>query len=139
MARTNRGRVAISQVRDADLQGDGDSAQMFGGGSTASGYVALYDAAGNVIGAQPRGNTTVPQLADQTGGRLINVGNSGKKLEAAFQQIEDELRTQYVASYTPTNPKTDGTYRKVEIQCRQRDEALKVQSRKGYYAIAPED
>ena len=79
------------------------------------------------------------QLAEQTGGRLIDVGNNGKKLEAAFQQIEDELRTQYVASYTPTNDKTDGTYRKVEIDCRQRDEALKVQSRKGYYAVAPEN
>ena len=29
--------------------------------------------------------------------------------------------------------------RKVDIECRQRDEALKVQSRKGYYALAPED
>ena len=85
------------------------------------------------------GDYVMHQLADQTGGRLIDVGNNGKKLEAAFQQIEDELRTQYVASYTPTNDKTDGTYRKVEIQCRQREEALKVQSRKGYYAIAPED
>src|SRR6201996_6321388 len=85
------------------------------------------------------GDSVMHQLADQTGGRLIDVGNNGKKLEAAFQQIEDELRTQYVASYTPTNAKTDGTYRKVEIQCRQREEALKVQSRKGYYAIAPED
>src|ERR1700761_1495592 len=85
------------------------------------------------------GDSVMHQLADQTGGRLIDVGNNGKKLEAAFQQIEDELRTQYVASYTPTNEKTDGTYRKVEIDCRQRDEALKVQSRKGYYAIAPED
>ena len=85
------------------------------------------------------GDSVMHQLADQTGGRLIDVGNNGKKLEAAFQQIEDELRTQYVASYTPTNDKTDGTYRKVEIQCRQREEALKVQSRKGYYAIAPED
>ena len=85
------------------------------------------------------GDSVMHQLADQTGGRLIDVGNNGKKLEAAFQQIEDELRTQYVASYTPTNAKTDGTYRKVEIQCHQREEALKVQSRKGYYAIAPED
>jgi hypothetical protein len=38
------------------------------------------------------------------------VGNNGKKLEAAFQQIEDELRTQYVASYTPSNTKLDGTF-----------------------------
>ena len=79
------------------------------------------------------------RLASETGGRVINVGNNGRKLEDAFNQIQDELRTQYVASYTPTNDKTDGTYRKVEIKCRQRDEALTVQSRKGYYALAPED
>jgi VWFA-related protein len=85
------------------------------------------------------GDYVMHQLAEQTGGRLIDVGNNGKKLEAAFQQIEDELRTQYVASYTPINDKTDGTYRKVEIQCRQREEALKVQSRKGYYAVAPDN
>jgi VWFA-related protein len=94
---------------------------------------------GGFYGIGYSGDYVMHQLAEQTGGRLIDVGNNGKKLEAAFQQIEDELRTQYVASYTPTNDKTDGTYRKVEIQCRQRDEALKVQSRKGYYAVAPED
>jgi VWFA-related protein len=85
------------------------------------------------------GDAAMHKLADSTGGRLIDVGNNGKKLEAAFQQIEDELRTQYVASYTPINDKTDGTYRRVDIDCRQRDEALKVQSRKGYYAIAAEN
>jgi len=48
--------------------------------------------------------------SDETGGRLIDVATTSKKLEAAFQQIEDELRTQYVASYTPTNLKLDGTF-----------------------------
>ncbi len=85
------------------------------------------------------GDSQMHRLAEATGGRVIDVGNNGRKMEAAFQQIEDELRTQYVASYTPSNDKTDGTYRKIDIQCHQRDEALKVQSRKGYYAIAPED
>jgi VWFA-related protein len=85
------------------------------------------------------GDSAMHRLAESTGGRVIDVGNNGKKMEAAFQQIEDELRTQYVASYTPINAKTDGTYRKVDIECRQREESLKVQARKGYYAIAPED
>jgi VWFA-related protein len=85
------------------------------------------------------GDSQMHRLADATGGRVIDVGNNGKKLEQAFQLIEDELRTQYVASYTPVNSKTDGTYRKVDIQCHQREEQLKVQARKGYYAIAPED
>jgi VWFA-related protein len=77
------------------------------------------------------------KMAEETGGRLINVGNNGKKLEAAFQQIEDELRTQYVASYTPTNAKCDGTFRKISVECR--GDGMKVQVRKGYFAPAPQE
>jgi len=88
------------------------------------------------------GDFAMDKMAKETGGRLINVGNNGKKLEAAFQQIEDELRTQYVASYTPTNAKADGTYRKIAVACKASDagkeEDLKVQVRKGYYAMPPD-
>ena len=82
------------------------------------------------------GDFAMKKMADETGGRLINVGNNGKKLEAAFEQIEEELRTQYVASYTPTNTREDGGYRKIAITCKGDD--LKVQVRKGYYALSPE-
>jgi VWFA-related protein len=80
------------------------------------------------------GDSEMRKMAEQTGGRVIDVGNNGKKMEAAFKQIEDELRTQYVASYTPTNNKLDGAYRKVDVQCK--GDGLKVQSRKGYYALS---
>jgi VWFA-related protein len=83
------------------------------------------------------GPAEMKRLAEQTGGRMIDVGNNGPKMEAAFKQIEDELRTQYVASYTPTNNKLDGSYRKLDIECK--GDGLKVQSRKGYYAIAPSE
>ena len=82
------------------------------------------------------GDFAMKKMADETGGRLINVGNNGKKLEAAFAQIEEELRTQYVASYTPTNTKEDGGYRKIAVSCK--GDNLKVQVRKGYYALSPE-
>jgi VWFA-related protein len=83
------------------------------------------------------GDSYMRKMAEETGGRVIDVGNNGKKMEAAFSQIEEELRTQYVASYTPTNPKLDGSYRKVDVECK--PEGLKAQVRKGYYAIAPSD
>ena len=83
------------------------------------------------------GYSAAKRLSDETGGRLIDVGNNGKKLEAAFQQIEDELRTQYVASYTPTNTKLDGGFRHIAVQCH--GDGLKVQVRKGYYALAPQN
>jgi VWFA-related protein len=81
------------------------------------------------------GYSAAKKMSDETGGRLINVGNNGKKLEAAFQQIQDELRTQYVASYTPTNARQDGTFRHIAVECR--GDALKVQVRKGYFAPSP--
>ena len=82
------------------------------------------------------GYSAAKRVAEETGGRVINVGNNGKKLEAAFQQIEDELRTQYVASYTPTNTKLDSSFRHIAVQC---GEGNKVQVRKGYYAMVPQD
>jgi len=60
------------------------------------------------------------------------VGNNSKKLDEAFEQIEDELRTQYLASYTPSNTKMDGGFRRLGVACR--GEGLKVQVRKGYFA-----
>jgi VWFA-related protein len=83
------------------------------------------------------GYSAAKRLSDETGGRLIDVGNNGKKLEEAFQQIEDELRTQYVASYTPSNAKLDGTFRRIAVQCQ--GDGLKVQVRRGYYALAPQN
>jgi VWFA-related protein len=79
------------------------------------------------------GDGDMERLAKETGGRVINVGNNGKKLEEAFDQIQDELRTQYLASYTPTNPKIDNTFRTLNITCG-KDQI--VQARKGYYAMA---
>jgi VWFA-related protein len=80
------------------------------------------------------GDADMERLAKDTGGRVINVGNNGKKLQEAFDQIQDELRTQYLASYTSTNPKVnDGTFRTLNISCQP---GQKIQARKGYYAMA---
>lgn len=76
------------------------------------------------------------RLTQDTGGRLINVGNNGRKLSAAFKEISDELRSEYLATYTPSNTKLDGTYRKISMDCGQ---GIKVQTRKGYYAPTAEN
>jgi VWFA-related protein len=82
------------------------------------------------------GARDMDRLATDTGGRVINAGHDGKKLEDAFRQIQDELRTQYLLSYTPTNAKADGTFRKISLNC---GKNLKVQTRTGYYAISASD
>jgi len=74
------------------------------------------------------------KLAEETGGRVIEVGNNQQKLRQAFEQIQNELRSQYNIGYTPTNSKLDGSYRKIQIHTKSGD--YKVQARQGYYALA---
>jgi VWFA-related protein len=100
-------------------------------------YVILIADRGFYGGFGYYGYSAMKKMTEETGGRLIDVGNNGKKLEAAFQQIEDELRTQYVASYTPTNTKLDGAFRRLNVECR--GDGMKVQARKGYFAPAPQN
>jgi VWFA-related protein len=104
--------------------------------SNAMIYVILIADTGFYGGWGYSGYSAANRLAQETGGRVINVGNNGKKLEAAFAQIEDELRTQYAGTYTPTNAKMDGSFRHLSMECR--GDGLKVQTRKGYFAPAPE-
>ena len=58
--------------------------------------------------------------------------NNARDMSAAFRQIADELRTQYLIGYTPSNSKHDGSYRKIRAKVRNGD--YKVQARRGYYA-----
>src|SRR5580700_10213689 len=76
---------------------------------------AFYGGGFGSINLADSGARDMERLASETGGRVINVGNNGKKLEEAFAQIQDELRTQYLASYTPTNLKADGSFRTLNI------------------------
>jgi VWFA-related protein len=71
------------------------------------------------------------KLTDETGGRTIVVRGE-KNLEQAFDQISDELRSQYTIGYTSTNPTRDGSYRKVKLETTRKD--LDVLTRRGYYA-----
>jgi VWFA-related protein len=71
------------------------------------------------------------KITDETGGRTISV-NSEKHLAAAFDQISEELRSQYTLGYYPTNATHDGKFRKIKVDMSNHD--LKVLARKGYYA-----
>jgi VWFA-related protein len=93
----------------------------------------FYGGGGFGINLADTGERDMQKLATDTGGRVINVGNNGKKLQEAFDQIQDELRTQYLASFTPTNTKIDGSFRTLNITCQP---GQKIQARKGYYAMA---
>jgi VWFA-related protein len=96
-------------------------------------YVILIADRGFYGGFGYSGDYDMRKLAEQTGGRVIEVGNKQEKLKQAFDQIQNELRSQYNIGYTPTNSKLDGSYRKIQIHTKG---DYKVQARQGYYAMA---
>jgi len=100
-------------------------------------YVILIADRGFYGGFGYSGDADMEKLAQATGGRVIEVGNKQDRLKQAFDQIQNELRSQYNIGYTPTNNKLDGTYRKIQIKVKSGD--YKVQARQGYYALAKED
>src|SRR5215467_16272191 len=90
-----------------------------------------YWNAGSLYG----GDSEMKKLTTETGGRVIEVGNKTEKLKAAFDQISQELRSQYNIGYVPTNPIKNGGFRKIEIHSK---DGYKIQARSGYYAPAAE-
>jgi VWFA-related protein len=77
------------------------------------------------------GGGVAQELSSQTGGRVIAVRNENS-LEKAFDVISEELRSQYVMGYYPTNQNRDGTFRKIKVEVTRPD--TKVLARRGYYA-----
>jgi VWFA-related protein len=77
------------------------------------------------------GGSVARKMTEDTGGRVIDVHNEAS-LEKAFDEISQELRSQYVLGYYPTNIKRDGTFRKLRVDVMRPD--MKILARKGYYA-----
>lgn len=55
------------------------------------------------------------KLSERTGGRAF-FPRDERELRQAFDQIQEEMRSQYLIAYAPTNQKRDGSYRKIEIK-----------------------
>jgi VWFA-related protein len=79
------------------------------------------------------GDSEMKKMTAETGGRVIEVGNKPEKLKAAFNQISDELRSQYNIGYVPINNVKDGGFRRVQIKNKTGE--YKIQARSGYYAV----
>ncbi len=75
-------------------------------------------------------------IAERTGGRAF-FPDKKSDLNAAFAEIERELRTQYLIAYSSTNKKRDGAYRKITIEIANpelRKQNLRLRHRPGYFA-----
>jgi VWFA-related protein len=96
----------------------------------------IYDAPGHdkcdVLHIFEKDN--LKKLAEATGGRMLEVKGIDK-LEAALDEISDELHHQYSLGYYPENKNWDGKLRKIQISAGEK--GYKVYARKGYYANRP--
>ena len=77
------------------------------------------------------GDKVLVRIADATGGRAFFPFQM-RDVSDAFLSIQEELRSQYAASYKPANFVADGRYRPIEIVAP--GKGLKVRTRKGYFA-----
>ena len=50
----------------------------------------------------------------------------------SFNEIEEELRSQYALTYTPADFKADGAFRTIYLYCN--DRRYQVRAKKGYFA-----
>ncbi len=137
--RAEAGRKVLVMLTDGGEQGSQETlktATEAAQKSNAIIYVILIADRGGFGQFSMGGDREMEQLTHDTGGRVINVGNNGNKLKAAFDQIQDELRTQYLVSYTPKDQEFNGKFRTINLDCGNK---LSVETRKGYYAIPEGD
>lgn len=76
------------------------------------------------------------KVSDRTGGRAFFPARAND-LQASFSQIDQELRSQYLIAYSPTNKDRDGSYRRVKIEVVNPDlrkNKAQLLYRQGYYA-----
>jgi len=67
------------------------------------------------ISRRQKARAFLTRLAQETGGKVY-FPDSMEQLGKIALEISAELRTQYVVSYTPTNDKRDGTFRRIKVE-----------------------
>jgi Ca-activated chloride channel homolog len=94
--------------------------------------VPIENSAGREIG----GEHALIQLSDDTGGKYY-YATSTSQLDEAFQKISDELRTQYLLAYYPSQRTSFSEFRRIQVKVTGVAEAstYKVRHRAGYYTV----
>ena len=94
--------------------------------------VPIEASAGRDLG----GEHALITLAEQTGGKSFYANEGG--LDKAFQQVSEDLRTQYVIGYYPKNQEPGRVFHRITITVpRAAQDAFNIRYRTGYYGDAP--
>jgi Ca-activated chloride channel family protein len=86
-------------------------------------------------GRDTGGEHALITLAEQTGGKYFYVGSGG--LDAAFRQVSDDLRTQYLLGYYPHNQEPGRIFHRIKVTVPRASAAdFDVRHKTGYYGDA---
>ncbi|MEE8583373.1 MAG: VWA domain-containing protein [Acidobacteriota bacterium] len=96
--------------------------------------VALYCIGTNRFTADQKkeGWDLMEDLAEKTGGQAF-FPYAVERLEESFEQVNQELRSQYLIAYSPTRTERDGTFRKFRVKIK-KGGGFRIRHRQGYYA-----
>jgi len=85
-------------------------------------------------GRDTGGEHALIQLSADTGGKYF-YATSGPQLDDAFQKISDELRTQYLLAYYPSQRLSDSEFRQIQVTVKSASAGsnFTVRHRTGYY------
>jgi Ca-activated chloride channel family protein len=97
--------------------------------------VPIENSAGREIG----GEHALIQLSEDTGGKYY-YATSTAQLDDAFRKISDELRTQYLLAYYPSQRTSFSEFRRIEVKVTGVPDAAayRVRHRAGYYTVKSE-
>src|SRR5215471_8463728 len=128
------GRRAIILISDGQDTSSkvGFAESMIAADSSNAVIYSISNRIGGFFGVRGTGSPeTLKEYSSETGGTVYFV--SGRSdLTRVFEQIAEELRTQYTVAYTSSNTLRDGKFRKIRIVTR--DPSYRVKARTGYYA-----
>ncbi len=94
--------------------------------------VPIAASAGRDIG----GEHALITLSEQTGGKYYYVEAGG--LDAAFKQVSDDLRTEYLIGYYPQKQMPGTDFHRIQVTIpRAAPDAFDIRNRTGYYADSP--
>jgi Ca-activated chloride channel homolog len=94
--------------------------------------VVIYTVSTNITRIPSDGDKVLKYLASETGGISL-FPFKVEDLSQSFENISNELRSQYNLLYRPDPIHTDGLYHSIDIKVRQKKDMV-VRARKGYYA-----
>jgi Ca-activated chloride channel homolog len=80
------------------------------------------------------GDKNLEKLCEETGGRAFFTYDR-LALERALREVADELHSQYIVTYRPSNATYDGSERRIQVKLNGGNKGLKLRYKRGYRAV----